>query len=169
MLFGCSNQLAEQKSAGEFTGVPMIEILNAREVEGVLTGGTPSDEQLRQAKAVGYRAVIDLRSAKEAGAAPTLALARSLGMTAISIPVDGPRGVTEENARALARELAVADNLPVIIFCVSGNRAGALLALKTFYVDGKGAAESLEFGVRAGLTGLEPFVRKMLQAAPPPK
>ena len=82
-------------------------------------------------------------------------------MAYVSIPVDGKAGLSEENAAALAEALETAER-PLLLHCGSGNRVGALLALKAFQVDGKTAEESLEIGLAGGVTRLEPVVRELL-------
>lgn len=56
---------------------------------------------------------------------------------------------------------------PLILHCGSGNRAGALLALKAFQIDGMSRDEALELGVKAGLASLRPVVETMLGSAEP--
>lgn len=42
---------------------PMIEIVNARQpLPGILSGGQPTDQQLREAAEKGFRTVVNLRS-----------------------------------------------------------------------------------------------------------
>ena len=63
-------------------------------------------------------------------------------------------------------------NGPVLLHCGSGNRIGALLALRAVWLEGKDPAAALDYGKAAGLTGLEPAVKSMLglaESAPPPK
>jgi protein tyrosine phosphatase (PTP) superfamily phosphohydrolase (DUF442 family) len=87
-----------------------------------------------------------------------------LGMRYVSIPVDGKAGLNEENAAALAAALDEADR-PVLVHCGSGNRVGALLAVKAFWLDGASAEEALEIGLAGGVTRLEPMVRELLGLA----
>ena len=72
-----------------------------------------------------------------------------------------PDDLTRENARILADTLAAADGKSVV-YCKSGNRVGALLALKAHWIDEDGAEEALAFGRAAGLTRMEPVVQKIL-------
>jgi uncharacterized protein (TIGR01244 family) len=140
-----------------------VAIPNARmPLEGVLTGGQPTAADLAEAAALGYHTVIDLLPPGESGVAEEAAQVPKLGMRYVSIPVAGAQDLTDQNVEALAKALADPAAYPVLLHCSSGNRAGALLALKAFRLDGKSAAEALELGVRAGLTKLEPEVRKKL-------
>ena len=123
-------------------------------IEGVLTGGQPTDEQLQRAKAMGVKTVINLRSAGEsADYAAQQAGAAALGMTYIHIPIDSETGdgLDEDNARKLGALLDRAAR-PMIVHCATGQRVGALFALKAFHVDGETAAEALQLGKDAGLS-----------------
>jgi uncharacterized protein (TIGR01244 family) len=128
---------------------------------GVITGGQPSQEQLEAAREAGYRTVINLRRPDERGVADEPERVAELGMEYVSIPIAGEAGLTEENTRAFSRALEEAE-YPVIVHCGSGNRIGALFALKAFYLDGKNGEEALEIGREAGLTRLEDSVRERL-------
>jgi uncharacterized protein (TIGR01244 family) len=135
----------------------------------VITGGQPDAAQLAALAEAGYRTVVDLRSPGEPYSREDEETAlESLGLAYVSIPVAGPEGLTEQNARALAAVLADEDAYPVAIHCASGNRVGALLALEAAWVDGAAAADALALGRAAGLTGLEPAVRKLLGLEPDP-
>ena len=128
--------------------------------DGLLTGGQPTPEQLQTLAGLGYRTVINLRSPAENGSTDP-AMVEALGMDYVSIPISGAADIGEENARRLAAELAAAE-YPVVVHCASGNRVGALLALKAFLVDDQSPEDSLAFGRAAGVTRLEPVVKREL-------
>jgi protein tyrosine phosphatase (PTP) superfamily phosphohydrolase (DUF442 family) len=93
-------------------------------------------------------------------------------MTYVSIPVAGQAGLTKENVARLDAALKDASAKgPVLLHCASGNRIGALLALRAVWVEGKDPAAGLDYGKASGLTGLEPAVKSILgldvPAAPP--
>ncbi len=143
---------------------PLIPLPNARQAApGLLTGGQPTDEQLRAAAAAGYKTVINLRPGSEMAGIDESGLVESLGMDFVSIPVGGGADLTEDTARRLDRALAHAKPGPVIIHCASGNRVGALLALRANLIQGQPAAEALNFGKAAGLTSLEDAVKQRLK------
>lgn len=129
-------------------------------IAGVITGGQPSLDQLRRARDAGVTTVIDLRTATEERLDPQAV--EALGLRHVSIPVAGSDGVTEANARAMADALTGVEEGRTIVYCGSGNRVGALFALKALHVDGLGPEEALAAGRAAGLTRLEPFVRDYL-------
>lgn len=146
------------------TSAPIVDIPNARQpLPGIVTGGAPSDAQLRQAKELGYRTVISLLPEAQSSAEATVAA--QLGLRFVSIPIAGADDLTEANARRLGDALRAPDAKPLILHCASGNRAGALLALEAFYVEGKAPAEALALGEEAGLTKLRGAVEERLASA----
>ena len=129
--------------------------------DNVVTGGQPTFAQLKMAHDEGFKVVVNLRTDKEQpGPAEESSWVEELGMRYFPIPVEGAKGVSLENARLLAEVLSKQENYPLIVHCQSGNRVGALFALKAFSLDGKSEKEALEVGRRAGLTSLEPIVQK---------
>jgi uncharacterized protein (TIGR01244 family) len=135
---------------------------------GVTTGGPPAEAAgFAVLAAAGYRTYVDLRPATEPGAAAAETYALAAGMSYVRIPVAGEGDLDLASARALDRVLDEARDQPVVVACASGNRAGALLAVEAFWLDGVPAAEALELGRRGGLTRLEPAVRTLLGLAPP--
>jgi uncharacterized protein (TIGR01244 family) len=142
-----------------------IDLPNACTPEdGLCTGGRPRPEHLQQAQARGVKTVINLCPPSEPCDYDEAALVRSLGMDYVNIPVAGPPDLTEANARRLGQALGANDG-PVLLHCASGNRVGALIALKAHFVDGLGAEEAIAAGRAAGLKVLEPAVRNILTGA----
>lgn len=130
---------------------------------GLFTGGRPSEDDLNAAAASGVKAVISLLPDGELGDEAAQVTARE--MTFASIPITGAADLTENNARELGALLTTHAHHPVLVHCGSGNRAGALLALSAFYVEGMRASDAISFGLSAGLRSLEPTVREILTAA----
>lgn len=128
--------------------------------DGILTGGQPTTEQLKTLAGLGYKTVINLRGPGESGSTDP-ALVESLGMTYVAIPIAGAGDVSEDNARKLAAALGTGAD-PVVVHCASGNRVGAIFALKAYYVDGATPEDALAIGQAAGVTRLEPVVRQQL-------
>ena len=126
----------------------------------VVSGGQPTPEQLAAAAEAGYKTVINLRRPGESGVEGASDVT-DLGLAYVALPIAGADGLTEQNARTLAGLLDAAER-PVLVHCGSGNRVGALFALKAFYLDGATAQEALDIGLANGLTGLEDAVRERL-------
>ena len=132
--------------------------------DNVVTGGQPTFAQLKMAHDEGFKAVVNLRTGKEQPSpAEESSWVEELGMKYFPIPVEGTQGVSLDNARLLAEILSKQENYPLIVHCQSGNRVGALFALKAFSIDGKSEKEALAIGKKAGLTTLEPIVQKIFQ------
>jgi uncharacterized protein (TIGR01244 family) len=131
-------------------------------IEGVSGNAQPTEATLEEIKAAGYAAVIDLRGPDEnRGLVDERASVESRGMSYIPLPILGAGDITYDNANELDRLLAQFDK-PVFVHCGSGNRAGALLALRA-KINGADNDTALEAGRETGLTGLENVVRERLQ------
>jgi len=134
---------------------------------GVLEGqqyvatGQPDEEVLKEAREAGFAAVVDLRTEGEDRGFDEPAVVNALGMSYHSIPVTGAAGTTFDNAKRLDEVLSGIDG-PVLVHCASGNRVGALFALRAS-LHGASDEEALEVGKAAGLTRLEPAVTKQLE------
>jgi uncharacterized protein (TIGR01244 family) len=130
-------------------------------IEGVTGHGQPDLATLDEIRAAGYGVVIDLRMADEdRGLADERGAVESRGMSYVSLPIDGGADVTYENAEKLNEILSQSD-VPVFVHCGSGNRAGALLALRA-KLNGADNETAVEAGKRTGLTRLEDVVRQRL-------
>jgi len=94
-----------------------------------LSSGQPNAAALSAIAAAGYAGVIDLRMADEPRGFDEIGTAAALGLRYETLPVAGPNDVTFENAAKLDALLAEFDG-PVLLHCGSGNRVGALFALR---------------------------------------
>ncbi|MCG8555846.1 MAG: methyltransferase domain-containing protein [Proteobacteria bacterium] len=150
-----------QDAAGQPLGIP-----NERRLpNGLITGGQPDAQALARAHAAGRNTVISLRQPSEPGFEQERAQAQALGMLFVSIPVKGADGLTEANAQAFDRSLSDAGPEHALVHCGSGNRAGALLALRAFHLQQSKRGQALAFGKEAGLTALAPAVEAYFDKA----
>ena len=148
---------------GETDTALRIEIPNARlPVPGVLTGGQPTPEQLEEAAAAGYVTVVNLRPPGEQNTWDEAAKAAELGLRYVNLPIKGAQDLSEANAVLLSKVVDDIHSQPVMVHCASGNRVGALFALKAHFVEGKDAASALQQGRDAGLKSLEEAVKERL-------
>jgi uncharacterized protein (TIGR01244 family) len=131
-------------------------------IDGITSAGQPNAEQFALAAAAGYVAVVDIRGANEDRGLDEQTVLEDLGLDYVLLPVSSPDAISMENASELDQILADYDG-PVLVHCGSGNRVGALLALRQSML-GADDAEALAYGKSAGLTGLEPVVRARLDA-----
>lgn len=135
-------------------------------VDGLTTAGQPDVAALKVFAESGYVAVVDLRGVDEDRGFDQRDAVEGLGMRYVTLPIEGRGAITFDNARKLDEILAEYDG-PVLVHCKSGNRAGALLALRAS-LDGAGDEAALAFGKEAGITvqGVEDAVREQLAAGP---
>ncbi len=122
--------------------------------------GQPTKQQLKLAKEQGVKHVVNLRPSSEQDW-DEKAFVESLGMSYYHIPVDGAQGINHENAAKLDQILTQHKGEATLVHCASGNRVGALIALK----EGSGSGDinsAIATGKKWGLTRLEPVVREKL-------
>lgn len=128
-------------------------------VGGITSAGQPDAAALKVFANNGYAAVVDLRTEGESRGLDERAVVEDLGMDYVTLPI-ARDGISFENARALDRLISGYDE-PVLIHCGSGNRVGALLALRSS-LEGADDEAAIEAGRAGGLTGLEGRVQEVL-------
>lgn len=150
-------------TADDVVKTPKLKIKNVKYPEkGVICGGQPTKQEFLKAQSMGITTVINLRSKAElAQYAFEEKLLKKLGIKYVHIPVYGVKGIQKENMTKLVKALK-SHKKPVLIHCASGNRVGALFALKAALVDGKSVDAAVKIGKKAGLTSLEGIVRAAL-------
>ncbi|MCP4265536.1 MAG: hypothetical protein GY777_08165 [Candidatus Brocadiaceae bacterium] len=160
------NMTMKKESFIRTVSSPLINLQNGQvPFDGILTGGQPTFEQIKQAGETGFRTVINLRTDKELpDPAQELTWVKGAGMKYIHIPVAGAEGFTREKTMEFAGAISKPENYPLIVHCKSGQRVGAMFALKAFHIDEKSIEESLAIGERAGLTSLATIVKKILES-----
>ncbi len=143
----------------------LVPIYNARvPMEGVLSGGQPTPEQIEAAARGGFRTVINLRTEREPGFEWERERVEAFGMRYVQIPVAGADGLTRENVERIDAALTEAlEEGPVLLHCGSGNRIGAILALRAAWLEGADADQALKYGLSSGLTRLEDATRRLLE------
>lgn len=132
-------------------------------VDGMTSSGQPDEKALKVFADSGYSVVIDMRGPDEnRGMDDFEGAVEAAGMQYLAFPVVGAEQVSFETAAKLDEVLQGIDG-PVLMHCGSGNRVGAVLALRQS-LNGAADEESLEFGKDAGMTRLEPRVREVLES-----
>jgi uncharacterized protein (TIGR01244 family) len=127
--------------------------------------GQPSEEALAKLAAAGVRTVIDLRPDQETPALDERAIVEKSGVRYRSLPIGGRADLTRENVATFDRMLNESQPGAVLMHCASGNRVGAMMALRARWVQGKSAGESLAIGKAAGLAGLTGDVQQLLSGS----
>ncbi len=166
LAFGCAS--AAHAAEPSPSPTPGILVNERHPFPGVRTGGLPAGApEFQRLAGSGVRTVIDLRSNPEV-APETRSAAEAAGIAYERVPVKGDADLDLESARALDSLLDDRTLYPVAIVCSSGNRVGALLAVRAFWLDGSKPESALALGRAAGLTRLEPSVRLLLGLSPVP-
>ncbi len=144
-----------------------LGVLNGRvPQDGLIAAGQITPDQMTALRDLGYHTFINLRPQDEPGTGWEEEATAEQGVHYVRIPIAGADGINPDNARTLAQHLPADGTGKAVIYCASGNRVGALLALKAHVVDGRPAQQALDFGLAAGLTRLEPAVRDRLGLPP---
>ena len=131
------------------------------------TSGQPQAATFNALRQAGIRAVIDLRPPSERPEFDERSVAQAAGLTYESLPVEGRGGLTRENVVAFDALLKKHAQEQTLAHCSSGNRVGALMALRAAWLDGKSMQEALAIGERAGLKGMKADVEAVLRSPPP--
>jgi uncharacterized protein (TIGR01244 family) len=144
----------------------VVEAGKVSPVDGITTSGQPDVAALSVFADSGYVAIIDLRGPAEDRGFDQKYAVEEFGMSYVTLPIEGGGAITFDNAKKLDEILAEYDG-PVLVHCKSGNRAGALLALRAS-LNGADDEAALAFGKEAGITapGLEQIVREQLEKDP---
>lgn len=129
--------------------------------QGLLVSGQPDAGVLDALKVAGFGTVIDMRTEGEDRGMDEVAETRARGMTYVSLPIARTEGVSFDNAQRLDDILAGIEG-PVLLHCGSGERVAALLALRAS-LNGASDEDALAVAESAGLTRMEPVVRKRLE------
>ena len=131
-------------------------------VDGITSSGQPDATSLKVFADSGYAVVIDMRGPDEDRGMDNFAAAvEANGMEYVPFPVVGKDAISYETAAELD-ELLLGIDAPVLMHCGSGNRVGAVLALRESLA-GASDDEALAYGKDAGMTRLEPLVREVLE------
>lgn len=120
----------------------------------------PTQEQLAALAEAGVKHIVSLRPASELDW-DERAVVESLGMTYHNVPVSVPDGINQDNANAFSQLLADIGDEPTLMHCASGNRVGAMVALKHGQETGD-VETAVTLGKAWGMTRLEDMVRNKL-------
>ena len=143
----------------------LAAIPNAYEpVPGLITGGQPSEQQLRDFAAAGGKVVLDVRDPMEVRPFDEPALARELGLEYINVPVS-PGATSDEKLDRILAAVREHRYKPMLFHCASANRVGGAL-LPWFILDQKMSTdEATEAAMKVGLRNPEYMAWGMDSAA----
>ena len=153
--------LVEDRTGAPFGGAVSANIVNyTRAAPYVGTAGKLNGDGVAEAKALGFKLIIDLRRPDEDGVEQEQAAVQSVGIAYQNIPL-APDASAWEQVSAVEAALADSANYPVLLHCGSANRAGAVWALYR-HRQGVDALTAIEEGRAVGLTSREEMVRDLL-------
>lgn len=128
---------------------------------GVISAGRLGQEDIGRLQAAGIQHVIDLTPDDETPHFDEAKAIRSAGIDYSNLPIRGAEDLTRENVIAFDQLLLNAQR-PVLVHCASGNRVGAMAALRAAWIESKSAEDAIAIGKAWGLKGLEPQVRERI-------
>lgn len=91
--------------------------------------GSPSEKTLADFKKKTGAAIIDLRAAKDMGNCSEPAAASKLGLQYRKVTFEKADAINPDVIRDVDKAVSEAGNKPVLLFCKTGNRAAAWLAI----------------------------------------
>ena len=130
---------------------------------GVVSTGRLAPVDIGRVREAGIRHVIDLTPDAETPDFDEAATVRTAGLAYSNLPLGGPADLTRENVQAFDAMLREAKR-PVLVHCASGNRVGAIAALRAAWVEGRSTEDAIAIGKTWGLKGLEGEVRRRIEA-----
>jgi len=146
--------------------LPLPSITNVVSPQrGVVSAGRLGPDDIGRVHDAGVRHVIDLTLDAETPDFDEAVAVRAAGLVYSSVPVDGADGLTRANVHAFDTLLRHARR-PVLVHCSSGNRVGAMAALRAAWVQGQSVEEAIAIGKKWGLKGLEGEVRRRIETGP---
>src|SRR5690606_35546744 len=133
----------------------------ANPTPNIHTGGRITAEDLPALRAAGITHVIDLTPDAETPDFDEAAAVRAAGLAYDNLPIAGAADFTPASVTAFDQLLRGTD-APTLVHCASGNRVGALAALRAAWLQGADEEAAIAEGHRWGLRSLEGEVRARL-------
>lgn len=134
---------------------------------GVYVTGRIASGDVAHLREAGIRRVVDLTPDAETPDFDEASAVRAAGLAYANLPLRGAADLTRDNV--VAFDALVRDaTQPLLVHCASGNRVGAMAALRAAWIEGEGEEEAIAIGKAWGLTGLEHEVRRRIAAGDAP-
>ncbi|WP_298574402.1 sulfur transferase domain-containing protein [uncultured Luteimonas sp.] len=128
---------------------------------GLHTGGRITADDLPALRAAGITRVIDLTRDAETPAFDEATAVRAAGLAYDNLPISGATDLNRQSVAAFDQLLRGTQG-PTLVHCASGNRVGALAALRAAWLQGADEEAAIAEGQRWGLRSLEGEVRTRL-------
>lgn len=125
-------------------------------------GGMVDETALAEARDAGVRHVVNLRPDAETPDFNEAEAVAAIGLTYHHLPIASPEDLNESNVRRFDEIMDHVGDEPALVHCASGNRVGALFALRAGWLKGQAPDVALALGRSHGLTKMEPAVEKLL-------
>jgi len=163
LLFGLNLQVGATAENADVPPAPLGDLPNVRYPEAHrIVSGAIDAAAVAKLRAAGVRHVINLRTPAESPGFDESRAVTEQGLAYHALPIAGRESLTMENARRLDDLLKQIGAESVLIHCASGNRVGALVAVREAWIKGRSPDEAIAEGKRWGLTKLEDTVRAVL-------
>ena len=133
---------------------------------GFVAAGRLQAADVERLRGAGIRHVIDLTPDAETPDFDEAAAVRAAGLDYSNLPLRDATDLTRDNVLAFDALVRGAKQ-PVLVHCASGNRVGAMAALRAAWIDGKPLEEAVAIGKQWGLKGLEGEVRQRIESVAP--
>ena len=128
---------------------------NASEpVPGWITGGQPTEQQIKSFKTAGGEVVVDNRDPMEPRAFDEPATVRAAGLEYISLPIVHG-AVTVDTMKRVHDTLRKLAGKKALLHCSSGNRTAAALIPYLMKEEGMPEEEAVDIAMRSGLRSTE--------------
>ncbi|MEP6883567.1 MAG: sulfur transferase domain-containing protein [Gammaproteobacteria bacterium] len=127
--------------------------------ESVYASGQPSETEFRELVAGHFQRIIDLRPPAEDRGFDEAAEAVARSLNYFNLPIAGEADFTPANLAKFDQLLSDRSAPRTLVHCASGNRVGALFALRGAWLKGANLEDAIALGRLAGLRGMEGAVR----------
>lgn len=129
-----------------------------------IIGGQYEPHEFVLGEKAGAQYVFNLRGIDEFDDWDAAKLADALEMGYYHIPIRDGSALSREAVEEFDAALDEIGDAPAMFYCGSGNRVGAMFALRAGWLHGEDLEAAVELGRNHGLTGLESRVRELLEA-----
>src|SRR5690606_33728588 len=133
----------------------------ANPTPNIHTGGRITAEDLPALRAAGITHIIDLTPDDETPNFDEATAVRAAGLSYDNLPVAGAGDLSLASVTVFDHLLRGTDG-PTLVHCASGNRVGAMAALRAAWLQGADEEAAIAEGRRWGLRSLEGKVREHL-------
>lgn len=128
------------------------------------SGFVQTADEVAALKQAGIDVVISLIDPNELPGVDEPALLKDSGIAWVSLPIRGADDLTLDNVKTLDGLLSQHADQQVLVHCASGNRVGAMMALRAAWLKERSVEDALLIGQRFGLTRLQPAVEQRLKS-----